>query len=300
MFPLKKKVLYAFIAIAWSVLFFMLTPVILFFTGQNLKSSSIDLNINHDKVYYAIDELYVFDNLLTQVDIQGWAFVETKQDNPDKTVKLIFASNHDAYEVNTFLSERTDLVSAMEDKKVPANRNGISAMFSPLAMKNGDYSLYIYVYENEENYGIVNTGREFRKDYRSFTELKGGEKLLNADFANAAINEAVISNIESCKLDGEKLLVSGWAFLKDTDSSLNHIFIEVKKPDGTVSVYSTNRIPREDVGEFYKDARYKMSGFRAELSSNAIGEGDNIITVIVGTKNRSIQEYIYNWQEADE
>jgi len=274
---------------------YFLTPIILQYSGKNLKPSSIDFHINYDKVYFGLENFSTYEGLLHEVYVEGWTFIETQEDNSDKFVKMIFASDNYTYEIEMNLQNRNDLEGAFSDKHVPKYRTGISATFSPLAMKNGMYDLYLYVYENEDNFGVVNTGREFRKDYQSFKELRGGELLENDVFSNAVESKSIKFHIEDCRIVNEEVIIRGWAYLENSESAKNPVYLEVRKPNRSVSIFSTQKIFRQDVGEYYNDDRYNMSGFQARIPKDTIGTGDTIFTVIVGTENRAIEHYIYHW-----
>jgi len=288
-----KKWFYIVICLVWLLLLYFLTPIILLFVDHNMKESSIAIDVTGDPVNYWIDSWVYYDNVVPTITVDGWAFVETEQDNINKTVKLIFVSDDVSYEVDTDLGVKQRLVQTLNDKKVPKERTAFSTTFSPLGMKNDVYTLYLYVSENDENYGILNTGREFRKGYRNFIELNGGEIVENKDFSKASVNNSINYRIDWCRIKDGKLDIYGWAFLENTESSENRIYLEIQKPDGTVSFYSTKRFFREGVGEYFKDDRYNHSGFQALIPLSAIGQGDNIITIIIGTDSRAVNGHTF-------
>ncbi|MDI9567027.1 hypothetical protein [Candidatus Brevifilum fermentans] len=282
------------ILLIWIILFINLTPIILFVTGQNLQKSTVPLDLPGDQVFHAIDNLSYYGNLFQTVTLDGWVFVETKKDNPEKLVKLIFASDNVAYEIPTNLHSRRGLVNVFSEKDVPEERTGFSASFSSLGMKNGYYFLYFYVYENEDNFGLLNTNREFRKHNRGLEEYFGGELVKNEKFSKVSNTGQLLFDVNSCEIKNGYLNIYGWAFLQGVGSAKNRIFLEIQKPDSSVSYYSTKRMLREDVSEFFGDNRYLQSGFSARISLDAIGEGDNIIRFIIGG-NRSNGSYEFNW-----
>ena len=291
----NKKWIIIVLILVWGLLLLFLTPIILLFVNQNLEVSYVPTDMAGDHVNYAIDNWSYYDNIVQTITIDGWAFVETQQDNLHKTVKFVFVSDVISYEVDADLHNREGLVKVFTDKYVPKNRTGFSITFSPLGMRNGDYTLFIYIYENENNYGIKNTGREFQKYYRNFTELKGGVLLDSKDFSKASENNSIKYNIDWCYLEDGKLDIYGWAFLENAESSENRVYLEIQKPDGTVSFYSTKRFLREGVGEYFSDNRYIYSGFQAKVPIIALGQGDNIITVFIGTDNRAVNGYTFYW-----
>lgn len=291
----NNKFLCGALTVVWLLIFTNLTPIVLSFKSLDLNLSTVNLEMGGKQVHYWIDSLNINDNLYSEVYLLGWAFIDTEEDNVHKNVKLILASNENVYEKDMDLFMKGGLASALLNNSVPPDRTAITTTFSPLGIKNGDYFLYIYVYENEGNVGIVNTGKVFHKGYQSFFEMVGGQKLENAEFDNVRASAAVKYNFDACIVSGGKVKIEGWAFLEDTEASETLVNLEVKKPDGTVAYYSTQKINRVDVAKHFNDDRYTTSGFRAELPITAIGLGENSISVIISTEYRSSGKYTFVW-----
>lgn len=291
---IKKNRYSSILLLSWSLLLVFLTPIVFLFIDENVEVTKAPIILHGDTVNYYIDNLVYYDNIISTVTIDGWAFVETKQDNPNKYIKFLFVSDNVSYEIGTDLHDRP-LQEFFKDKDVPIERNGFSTKFSPLIMKNGDYTLYVNVFENDENFGFLNTGRVFRKHFRSFKELEPGEQVDNKKFSNSSVNTSIFSYVDSSKIIDNKLEVRGWAFLENVESSENRIFLEVQKPDGTISVYSTKKILREDVGDAFSEDRYNYSGFYALVPISALGKGDNLITILIGTTDRNETTSTFSW-----
>lgn len=294
---IKKYRYSSILLVLWSLLLFFLTPLVFIFIDENVEVTKAPIILHGDTVNYYIDYLVYYDTIISTVTIDGWAFVETKQDNPDKYIKFFFVSDNVSYEIGTDLHDRP-LQKAFKDKDVPIERNGFSTEFSPLIMKNGDYTLYINVFENDENFGFLNTGRVFRKHFRSFKELEPGEQVDHKKFTKSSVNASIISTVDSYKIIEEKFEIWGWAFLENVESSENRIYLEVQKPDGTISVYSTKKMFREGVGDAFSDDRYNYSGFYAQIPISALGKGDNLITILIGTTNRDEKTHTFYWDGA--
>ena len=191
---IKKYRYYSIPLLLWSCLFIFLTPIVYLFIDENVVPTKTPIILHGDTVNYYIDYLEYYDNIISTVTLDGWAFVETKQDNPNKYVKLIFVSENVSYEIDTDLHYRS-LQKFFKDKDVPVERNGFSAKFSPLIMKNGDYTLFINVFENDEDNGFLNTGRVFRKHFRSFKELEPSELVDIKDFLKSSVNTLIKSTV---------------------------------------------------------------------------------------------------------
>lgn len=291
---IKEYRYYLIFLLLWCVLMFFLTPIVFIFIDENVKKTETPINLHGDTVNYYIDFISYYDNIVPTVEMDGWAFIETNQDNPHKYVKLLFVSDKVSYEVNTVLHLRP-LQKFFKDKNVPIERNGFSTEFSPLTMKNGDYTLFINVFENIENSGFLNTGRVFQKSFRSFRELEPGRIMEINKFSNSAVNTSITSNVDWSKIVNQKLEVYGWAFLENVESSENQIYLELKTSDGGISYYSTKKVFREGVGNTFNDNRYNYSGFYTLIPLNALGKGDNLLTIFIGTSNRDGKAHTFKW-----
>jgi len=141
---IKKNRYSSILLLSWSLLFVFLTPIVFLFIDENVEVTKAPIILHGDTVNYYIDNLVYYDNIIPTVTIDGWAFVETKQDNPEKYIKFLFVSDNVSYEIGTDLHDRP-LQEFFKDKDVPIERNGFSTEFSPLIMKNGEYTLFINV-----------------------------------------------------------------------------------------------------------------------------------------------------------
>lgn len=140
---------------------FLLTPIVLFVSGRSIPKSSIDIADNPHKVHYSIDAITATDSILKDIDVTGWSFIEGNTDNQDKEVYLIFLSDKNTHQVRLNVYDRGDLPAALPVLIVPKRNSGFMGSFSPLAMRNGNYRLYIFNKENDELYGNTDTGKDY-------------------------------------------------------------------------------------------------------------------------------------------
>lgn len=149
------------------------TDIIVKLNGADLvKKCSLSDFLQKDDVIFAVDIIAENGDMLETVSIQGWSFVETDTDNTNRETRLVFENEKNAYEVlvkTEDMCTRTDVLNVFSDKKFGINKSvAFIYEFSTLQMKNGIYNIYIYVWENEENYGIADTGIQVKKDGASF------------------------------------------------------------------------------------------------------------------------------------
>jgi hypothetical protein len=138
-------------------------------TYKLVKSNITSYNSLPTDVEYSIDSINQNQDILHTVEMSGWVYHPSVLDNSIKVMKVIFISSDNSYEVNTVLQERFDLKEILNKYTLSNYEHGFVTKFSPLAMKNGNYQLYLY-YDNEVLSGVIDTGKLFTKDYRTFSE----------------------------------------------------------------------------------------------------------------------------------
>jgi len=127
-------------------------------------------NRNND-LTFKVENVDYNEDIRQTVEIKGYAyFVPASSEVSDKRISLLLSSANNAYIVDTDLTDRLDLRSQLSQSKVIGFRHGFRTTFSPLGMSNGVYELYIYCYENEENFGYIKTDKVFIKQYSEFVE----------------------------------------------------------------------------------------------------------------------------------
>jgi hypothetical protein len=133
------------------------------------KNNIGDLDNLPGDLNFKIDSFIENRDILYTVEFIGWAFIQSKQGDSNKEIKLIFVSGENRYEVETVLQERFDLRQVLQENNIPGYKHGFITKFSPIQMKNGIYKLFLYCYENDGTSGIVDTGRMYLKTYRGFS-----------------------------------------------------------------------------------------------------------------------------------
>lgn len=272
--------------VAWLVLYFSSTKIILMVTGNQISSSEISIAETNSDMFFGIDEVLVADDLFSTVTISGWSFIETENETINKQIKLIFSSDDNEYESKVVLHSRRDLPQVISDVHVPKINQGFRSDFSPVGMKDGEYSLYIYVYENSSSSGIINTGMRFIKNGTKFELVKGSEILPESDFSQTRNDNTIFFGIDTCEIVAKKLVISGWGFKDGYDSAENVVSIAIKNPSKKTTHISVEKTPRHDIRKVFGE-NYYLSGFRAEVPSQLVEAGKNRIYVIINNKYMS-------------
>ena len=160
----------------FAVVFFAANNIILSIPWKNTyalrKTETYKFDNLSNELNYKLDLFNENQDILSTVELIGWAFIPSQQANDNKEIKLVFVSEDNRYEVNTALQERFDIRAVLQENKVHGYKHGFRTRFSPLQMKNGIYKLYLFCYENEEISGMVDTGEMYLKTYRNFSEYQ--------------------------------------------------------------------------------------------------------------------------------
>lgn len=282
----RQRLLQSVFAVLWLAIFFLLTPIVLFVSGRSIPKSSIDIADSPHKVRYSIDAITVTDSLLKEIEITGWSFVESNTNNEDKEVFLIFLSDKNTYQVRLSVYDRGDLPAAFPELMVPKRNSGFMGSFSPLAMKNGLYRLYISNKESQDFYGIADTGKDYLVRNGVLNEASGSDELKVID-PDQQSGLSIQSSIDSCVVLDDILKVNGWAFVEGTEEAVAPL-IKIKMSDGVEQFFTTSSIDRPDVAKYFGKTELAASGFRASIPMDEIGTDEFTIWIFfegIGTSS---------------
>lgn len=290
----RQRLLQSVFAVLWLAIFFMLTNIVLFVSGRNIPKSSIDIADSPHKVRYSIDSITVTDSILKDIDVTGWSFIESNINNEDKEVFLIFLSDNKTYQVRLNVYDRGDLPAALPELIVPKRNSGFMGSFSPLAMKNGLYRLYIFNKENHQFYGIADTGKDYLVKNGVLSETSGSEelKITNPD---QQAGFSIQSSIDSCVVLDNILKINGWAFVEGTEAAAP--LIKIKRSDGVEQFFTTSSIDRPDVAKYFGKTELAASGFRASIPMDEIGADEFTIWIFFEGIGASSSNCVFPMQE---
>lgn len=319
-----KYILYCSFLVLFFLYLIFSTDIISGITNadKHVKKVNVDQYGAKDDVTYSLDSLFLYNNFMESVEIQLWAFCETQADNQSKELSILLVPDSMSkvgYKIDGIMSGRSDVYNAYKGQKsIIGINHGLKIEFSAIPIKNGTYKLCICCKENNENYGLVDTGVKLKKSgsglvkytepqYKSNSINMKNDKVLNTEKANIKIDDITVGSnikyyIDSCSI-GDSLTVKGWAFISDIQSSETPIYLAVTATDGKTKVFSTNKLTRPDVAKVFKNELYTTSGFSSKISIDALSEGENKITVICESKDgkqvKAKSSYIINY-ESDE
>lgn len=292
-FRMRFLVVYILILITFLVVMVFSTNIVVGINNYQKKMSPITVNKDNflakDDIVYSLDNIVISEGILPIVACNGWSFCETSKENSGKKISLLFISEAETYKVNADVLERPDVRLVHDGMFVKGNNHGFYAKFSPITMKNGIYKLYLSCWENEENYGLEYTGKEYRKDYREFREWTWTSSKINKDFSDAKLKD-IANNIDDIHLqENGAISIQGWAFIDGMDCKNQKVYLNISDSKGNEAIYNTQSIKRKDVGDAFKSSIYNYSGFKALIPSETLEKGKIIIQIYIDNEGTIYQ-----------
>jgi len=172
----KTIILKATITVIFVLFFIFASEIALAIASKEIIRPKELREFPHEKsiknVFFNIDNFVANQDIFYSVEISGWAFITATKEIDNKKIDLLFVSDNINYEIKSDLIDRLDLRSSLRENNVDGLSHGFISTFSPILMKNGQYKLFIYCYQNDEDSGWVDTGRIFLKENKSFIETQ--------------------------------------------------------------------------------------------------------------------------------
>lgn len=252
-----------------------------------------DSNWENDGVYFLCDQIKPKGDILEQVGIRGWAFAETEQSNENRYVSIVLKGTDHCYCVRCEQPEekgtydeiivREDVQEQYPDYHIPSANVGFTCDFSTLNVQDGEYELYLYCWENLDNYGVANTGWRLQKNGADITILSGGASEAKTvepqEVTQSEICESVIAPVG---VQDGLISITGWTFVKNMPSEAQNVYLEILKDSEDVStVYETYEKTWAGVGRAFQDDRYNDSGFDVSISEQNVPDGTYTLRLLV-------------------
>lgn len=235
--------------------------------------------------YGIVDNIVQNDtSLIEDISMSGWALIPTYLSNASREIELVFISKENTYSVNAHLKSRPDVFVVYSDiyGDQLSDLLGYEVEFSTATMKNGIYTLDIYCWENEQDYGLVHTGRKFIKQGTTFKEYIFQSEMTTQLTSNEDLTCGVIDTASAVD---SFLEITGWAFLEDVDSSQQEVYIQLTSSSGS-KTYTTESKTRADVAKSYENELYTQSGYIAKIPMDQLETGSYDLEIFVKSDSR--------------
>ena len=278
----RKRISYILFCIVFILILFFSNKIIVLFLKHNFVKATEDIgNYKKDDVHFFIDSFNSHTDIFDSFNLIGWVFCETPLSNDNKEIWVILENDKGTYKTKIDLIPRRDLLGAFEnDYDIKGMNHGFSGFLSTVGVKKGIYKLYLYCKENNESYGIVDTGIMLKKDSRGISQYTWESTLANISSPVEDIQAE--SSLDSANITAEGYLqIVGWSFVDGFDAADQSVYIRLSNDDGTTATYSTKSVLRPDVCTAYKNDLYNNSGFKAVIPEAEVPDGDIKIEVLV-------------------
>lgn len=276
----KGKIIYTLFIISFIIYLIQANNIVAYLIGENVEIVKYEDLPLKDRVEFVIDQSYVSGSFTGKIYYKGWAFCETEEDNKNKEISLIFVSDGDSYRYTYKPKSRPDVPIAFPTKEVKGNMHGFAGEFSTVLMKDGIYKLYIFDWENEKNYGIVDTGRLYKKDANGIREFIWSASKVDLDLSSIVTGN-IKSNIEAYTiLNDGSLKIMGWAFINEMNSKNQKVYLEITDKNDK-RVYNTLSKSRYDVVDAFQNEKYWDSGFNTQIPENELENGEITIQIYI-------------------
>ena len=177
---MKKKLLCGIAAGVLVAVFLALTNIVsLFFPrAVRLQKANFDDYADAGRAYALINEIeFLDDDILERINCSGWAFAETEESNEGKIGRFILKGRNHCYMTSKWMFRQSSIQNygLSWGKNIQGTKNGYAQTFSTVQLPDDVYEIYIYLEENENTKGIVDTGAGFRKNgihMESFTDME--------------------------------------------------------------------------------------------------------------------------------
>ena len=171
-----KKQTIAIIAVALVILAVVLvlfsTKIALLVSGYNMPKKNADILPQNQEVKFWVDKITSPEGLLKTVRIHGWAFNPAHRIETEKHITLILKAKNSYYEVPTKIVSRPDVANHFSDLNLNADDLGYIGTFSIIALEDGDYELFVRVWEGKEELSFLSMNRFFNKTEGVFREIE--------------------------------------------------------------------------------------------------------------------------------
>lgn len=285
----RKYILYAFCLIVFIGWLFASNQIVMWASGAlPAEKVAFDEIPAKDVIHCAIGQISAHHNLAETVTISGFAFGDGEQDEAYRTVSLIFKGKTDAYEMrfedpkdpqqfNLFVI-RNDVAQAFPQRGLEKRKVGFIGDFSTISMRDGIYRVYVFCQENEENYGLAATEIWVEKKGDSFSEVV----MLSDKAEQLTVTETIPAtwHIDTFKRDGDRIKVSGWAFVDGLSCDTQTVYLQITDSTGESVTYKSEYYLKPSVSDVYH-GDYDRSGFQAGFQADDLSEGECTLRLLI-------------------
>lgn len=296
-----KRILYCIGMIAVIIWLWISTPMIIWASGT-LPPKEIAFPINYckDAVFCGLEIVTPCGDLTENVTLNGWAMINVELENPNRYSCYILRGEAHCYELQggkgSINFGRPDLELYFSDKKVPENvAYDLKGDFSLLGMEDGTYKVYIKCWENEDHYGLADTGVWIKKDGTNVEKYEWqAERCKGLTVTEEA---PCIGNVDYSWIKDGYFMFGGFALVDNIESSQSKIYAKLTDEAGNTVSYKTNPLLRKDISEVFNDTRYIDCGYSVQFPTKEIPDGKYKLRLLVENGGRVWASQVFDLQK---
>lgn len=240
---------------------------------------------------------YQSDSLLENVFCSGWAFVESDGENSQKSTQIILKGNKNSYITASATQFPDDVHVTKGWKKIPGECNDFRINFSTIMLPDDSYEIYIYVEENSNTRGLINTGQGFRKKGILLMPNTIGEKVDNIPIED--ISESFSKESLSIEYEEGAVKLTGWAWVEDLESEKLNYYVVCEGINGEKSTLNIPNQYRLDMISAFDNPFYTGSGVTGRFINSDLPDSVGRMYIVAeSSSDKYISEpYFYNVEE---
>lgn len=271
-----KRVLYgaaALLLVAWLL---FSNSFMAYFSGvERFKRCDLSQYPSKDKVMYALDAISYYEGVMEQLYIAAWAFCHTELDNQQRSLTVLLSNESGTWGVELEPNvDRPDILKVYREQRyVMSNpKVGVMSEITTVNLPNGIYQMSLFCKENEENYGLIDTNRFFKKENEQFSEWFFQSQKQSIAVPKKMEEQQVNSNMDSVTITNDTLVFNGWAFLKGVDAANVTTYLRLSSENNDMFVYTVQSYARPDVAKAF-DLQYLDTGLKAVIPVDELEDG---------------------------
>lgn len=258
----------------------------------------------HQKVTAYFDMLKVLSDAFRE-DLKpyGYGYIPTQSASDNRHVKIILASTEHVYESSMSLCVREDLLNSMTVKNIQHTSSnlgiggiggwgGAGEAASLLAVAEGQYRVGVYVYENEQEYGICWMPFCVKKTAWGGAEIYYGEQSPN--FEGLEKSDTAKATLLAVQGQKDYFYIPGYAYDTEIGPNNQTVYIEATNSAGERMTYLA--LPNDSKqNSYYPNESYTDNSFVARIPMELMPTGMVEMRVIL--ENKKTKEAVYAYED---
>lgn len=230
-------------------------------------------------VFFSINDFAQTDTLYDSLRLSGTIYNISYATDEQATRSVLFCSDERTYRIPAVEIARNAHIYYENIELTRKTYSGFSVDFSPIALKDGTYSILVQVEEDGIPVARVDSGYVLEK-------IKGHSVLVYrpsnlVDALPDKKDDGATSGLGEVKLNEDGTLsLSGWGICEGIDSDETEVYLEVFNGTEFVGTFDTNKECILYIAEYYESDLYYSAGFKAAIP-NIKSEEDIMIYLYV-------------------